>query len=371
MQENKASGLSVGFVLEHSLGHTTHVQNLKRVLESRRDICPSYIDVRFDDSSSPLSRLPGVRSNWSLRASLLAYLSLHPQAGSLQALLFHTQVTSLLSVSLMRRIPSVISMDATPVQIDAMSSHYDHRVSSSPRLEAFKKRLNVRAFIAARHLIAWSEWTKDSLIADYGVPSNKISVIPPGIDVGKWHVSRPERKGDQPFRLLFVGGDFIRKGGDTLLEALESLPPSLNVELHLVTNAPEVAEDRPGVCIHRDVSPNSTRIRSLYEQSDLFILPTKADCLPLAVLEALASGLPVITTAIGALSEAVTHGESGWIVPAEDSHALAEAITLLAENDDLRLRLSIRAREVAIERFSAAKNYNRLLDTVKSVWAKG
>lgn len=364
---NEATALKVGFALEYSLGHTAHAQNLKRVLEGRPDILPTYIDLPFHDMPGAWTRLPGIRSNWSLRASLGAYLALRTQAASLQALFFHTQVTSLFSAGPMRRLPAVISLDATPLQIDAMGRHYGHGPSSYAPLEAFKKRLIVRALTAARHLAAWSEWTKASLIADYGMPAAKITVIPPGIDTNLWSFPREMPPGNRPLHLLFVGGDFKRKGGDDLLEAFRHLPPTTNAILHLVTNAPEVPAGEPNVRVYRDVQPNSERLLELFRQADLFVFPTHADCLPLAVMEAMAASLPVITTGVGALPEAVVAGETGLIVPQEDPQALRNAIMLLAADPALRIQLGCRARERTLDRFDAQTNYSRLIDLVRSV----
>lgn len=367
MPEKATSPVTVGLALEYSLGHTTHSQNLKRVLEDRKDIAPICVDLHFHDHSSPWSRLPGIRSNWTLRASLHALLGLRAQRKRLQALLFHTQVTSLFSVGLMQRVPAVISLDATPIQYDALGAHYGHAVSANGSLESFKKRLNIRAFRAARRLVTWSQWTKDSLVRDYGVPAEKIVVIPPGIDTQRWHFPRSAAQPNSTLHLLFVGGDFLRKGGDVLLKAFQALPNGLNVELHLVSTAEQIPEGLPNIHVYRDLKPNSPQLLQLFQQADLFVFPTRADCLPLAIMEALAAGLPIITTSVGALPEAVQHDETGWIVPPDDAQALADAITLLARDAALRARLSARAREVALANFDAETNYRRLIDTVKSV----
>ena len=263
-------------------------------------------------------------------------------------------------------MPSVISLDATPLQYDALGAFYGHAPSGDARLEALKKRLNQRAFRSARRLVAWSQWAKDSLVTDYGVPADKILVIPPGIDTDRWDFDRAARRSG-PINLLFVGGDFARKGGDTLLEAFARLPPALDVHLHIVTKTRGVGEGLPRVTVRRDVAPNSDALLRLFAQADLFVFPTRGDCLPLAVMEALASGLPVVTTTVGALPEAVTHGETGWVVPPDDAGALAGALAALAEDAPLRARLSSRARAVGRERFDAAKNYGRLVESVQTV----
>ena len=358
--------MNLGFALEYSLGHITHAQNLKRTLEGCQDISPTYVDLPYDGMKGAWTRLPGVRSNWSLRASLGAWLGLRGQAGRFDGLLFHTQVTSLFSAGLMRRVPSVVSLDATPLQYDALGAFYGHTPSSNVQLENLKKRLNQRAFGAARRLVTWSQWAKESLVSDYGVSAEKIVVIPPGIDTHRWNFQRP-RVLNGPVNLLFVGGDFPRKGGDTLLEAFACLPPSLDVHLHIVTKTEGVGEGVARVTVHRNIAPNSEPLLRLFSEADLFVFPTRGDCLPLAVMEALAAGLPVVTTTVGALPEAVTQGETGWIVPPDDPAALSEALTILSEDPPLRSRLAARARTVALERFDAGKNYCRLVETVSTV----
>ena len=358
--------MKLGFALEYSLGHITHAQNLKRTLEARSDILPTYVDLPYDGMTGAWTKLPGVRSNWTLRASIGAWLGLRQQAKTLDGALFHTQVTSLFASGIMRRVPSVVSLDATPLQYDALGAFYGHVPSSNSRLEEVKKRLNQKSFNSARRLVTWSQWAKDSLVADYGVPSEKITVIPPGIDTPRWAVDRSAAlRPGRPVNLLFVGGDFSRKGGDTLLRAFESLPTSVNMHLNIVTKTANVPiSDLSRISVWRDIGPNSPELMKLFAEADLFVFPTRGDCLPLAVLEAMASGLPVITTQIGALPEAVSHGETGWVVPPDDPGALVEALTLLAADAPLRRQMGVRACEIASERFSANRNYRRLVEIV-------
>lgn len=356
--------MHLGFALEHSLGHVTHAMNLKRVVQHDTAIRPTYVDLPFDRTPGFWSQLPGVRSNWSVRASLGAYLGLRSCARSLEGALFHTQVTSLFSTALMARVPSVISLDATPLQYDRLGAFYGHK-RGNERIEKIKKKMNERAFAAARHLVTWSQWAKDSLVRDYGVSAHRVTVIPPGIDTDRWRFPRERREG--PVNFLFVGADFYRKGGETLLQAFRRLPKALDLQLHIVTRTESIGEDLPNVTVYRGVPPNSEVLLRRFSAADVFVFPTRGDCLPLAVMEALASGLPVITTQIAALPEAVAHQESGWIVPPDDSVALSEAMTALASNADLRQRMGERARETALERFSAGHNYRRLVQVIKNL----
>jgi len=360
--------MKLGFALEYSLGHITHADNLKRVLKDDSSVEPVYIDLPFDGIDAPWARLPGIRGNWSARASAAAYLALSPHKKTLDAVLFHTQVTSLLSAGFMKSVPSVISLDATPLQYDAMGSFYGHNPSANSSLENWKKGLNIKAFHAARHLVTWSEWAKASLVADYQVPADKVTVIPPGIDTKNWDFTQ-HTKDSRPgqTKLLFVGGDFPRKGGDTLLAAMRSLPADLGIELDIVTkDQPDIA-GCGNVRVHNGLKPNSKPLMDLFANAHVFVFPTRGDCLPLAVMEALTAGLPVITSDVGALSEAVTDNITGLVVPPDDVEALAKAITYLAGHPDERQKMSTAARAVGLERFDAVTNYRRLVQVVKSV----
>ncbi len=384
--------MNIGFALEYALGHITHAQNLKRTLESRIEsgdtsVTPYYVDLAFDDRSKAYQRVRGIKSNWSVRASIGAYVGLRRlrRAHRLDGLLFHTQVTSLFSVGVMRRIPSVVSLDATPLQFDAIGETYGHRPSENARVEDLKRRMNQRSFNAAQTLVTWSEWTKASLVADYGVPPAKVVVIPPGIDIAQWSFDRAPTAENDVTRVLFVGGDFRRKGGDVLLNAWEALPAPVRdrARLDIVTKSwseTDEAAAREGanggtgmrnVFIHRNLTPNAPALRELYGKADLFAFPTRGDCLPLAVLEALASGLPVITTDVGALGEAVRDGETGAVIPIGDASALTTAMTELIENGPKRRQMAKTARAEAVGRFDAARNYARLVQTVCDVAANG
>jgi glycosyltransferase involved in cell wall biosynthesis len=343
----------IGLALEWALGHVTHGENLMRQMPESID--PYYVKI-------PYTVYPKLK-NWSLRASLHAWRMLK-SAGPLEGLFYHTQITTLFAAPLLRKTPGVVSLDATPVQMDVLGAAYGHK-PGSPRIEALKKRLLLRTLNEAGKIVTWSQWTKDSLIDDYNQPAEKIIVVPPGVDSppGPLSVPAPTSSGTKrgSLRALFVGGDFARKGGEELLGAWERLRP--DARLDIVTQS-EVRCDLPGVQVHRGIKPNSSELRALFSQADLFVFPTRADCLPLAVLEAAAAGLPTIATGVGALPEAVIHGETGKIVSVGDTDALALALGELLEDPDERRRMGERARELACTRFDSAKNYRKLMELI-------
>jgi glycosyltransferase involved in cell wall biosynthesis len=351
---------NIGFALEHSLGHTTHSQNLQRVLAQdwAEKITPHYVTLDFHDKSQPYQNWPVFKSNWSLRASYGAKQGIAPLVNKLDAAFYHTQVTTLFSQGIFRKVPTIVSLDATPLQFDALGAAYGHTAGSGP-IENIKKSVLQGVFKECKSLITWSQWAKDSLVNDYGVDANCVTVIPPGIDVESWNFTKetPNTK----VNLLFVGGDFARKGGETLLTAVRNVYKDLPIELHIVTkDEVSVSTDEP-IFVHHGVKPNSLELKARFQAADLFVFPTRADCLPVAVLEAMAAGLPVITTAVAALPEAVRDGENGRIVPVDDALALESALRELVQDTDLRTKLSRQAKARATAEFDARLVYGKIL----------
>ena len=354
----------LGFVLEQTLGHITHAKNLQQWVANDPDVIPTWIPVSFDIQDR-WDKVPLVKSNWTLRSSIRAREQVVAALRStrLDGLFFHTSVTALFSQRLMGRIPTVVSMDATPLNFDSIGLSYEHSPSQFTPLESLKNALNRRTFNKARRLIIWNEWGKESLVKQYGVAPDKVVVIPPGVDLNKWKSNRgaePQR----PVRLLFVGGDFRRKGGDTLLEAFR-VSLMGDCELDIVTRDPVDTQGLPGVRVHHGLGPNSPELMALYGRADIFTFPTVADVLPLAIMEAMASGLPVITTAVGALREEIEEGITGFLIPPGDVKAIAEATLRLVRDPELRNNMGAAARHTADQRFNAAKNYAQVLAVCK------
>ena len=359
----------LGFVMEQTLGHVTHAQNFQYWVAKDPDVVPTWMSVSFD---APNFWLPLIGHNWTLRASRQARAQVQDalRLAPLDGLFFHTQVVALFAHRVMANIPTVVSMDATPLNFDSIGSPYDH-VPSNRHVEALKNALSRRTFNKARKLVSWHQWGKESLVRDYGVNADKVSVIPPGIDLDRWNFPREQNSGHTGrVRLLFVGGDFRRKGGDTLLTAFRR-DLMKECEIDIVTREQVSTEGLVNVRVHHGLGPNTPELMALYARADVFVFPTLADTLPLAIMEAMASGLPVVTTRVGALTEEVEHGLTGFLVPPGDVNALAEATLRLVKDPELRRAMSIAGRRFADERFNGSRNYAGLLALCKSCVDEG
>jgi len=306
-----------------------------------------------------------MRNNWSVRASwrarrgLNAVLRQQPH----DVLFFHTQVTALFSTSLIERYPSVVSLDATPIGYDQMGASYGHRPAGDGFLDRRKFEMNRRVFNAADRLVAWSDWARRSLVDDYGADPDKIAVVAPGASAGFFEIGRRRREllavrsSETPVRVLFVGGDFQRKGGQLLLDVMRT-ELGQRCELHVVTT--QSVPQTPNVFVHR-AGPNSPELIQLFETADLFVLPSFGDCLALVLMEAAAAGLPIITTDVGALSEAVRDRESGLVVPPGDALALKAALSAIVDDRALRQRMGVASADIGHQKFDAARNNAQLL----------
>lgn len=357
----------VGVLLEQTLGHVSHGRNLQRSLSNSDKARLSWKELPFEPNGIR-DRLPP-RSNWTVRSGLTARGAVRElqSEGPIDALLVHTHVPATLLGSVMDTVPTVISIDATPHQIDTLGTSYNHPVQS-PVVETIKRRVHTTSFRRAASLITWSKWAADSLVADYGIDRDRIAVIPPGVVTSQWRRTDRAVESGETTRILFVGGDFERKGGDLLLAAVARLnaDPELNarghtVQLELVTTA--AVDESAHVNVHRSLTPNSAGLIELFHRCDIFALPTRGDCTPMVLAEAAASGLPTVATAVGAIPETVIDGSTGHLVD-PNVESLTAALRKLVVDREHRRRLGDNAAEHAVRTMNATTNAQRLLDQV-------
>jgi glycosyltransferase involved in cell wall biosynthesis len=341
---------------EYVAGHVTFLDALHQFALERTDLTINMLRLPFAPERG-WERLPPITSNWSVRASLRTRRRLGRAWRDQDALLIHTQTAALFSVGLMRRVPTVISTDATPIGYDRVGGPHGH-FRGPYAAELIKRRVVKRAFRHAAAIAAWSDWTRASLIEDYGVDPRRIHLIPGGVEIPP---ARSRKVNASPVRLLFVARNFEAKGGYDLLAALDGLE---GWALDVVTHSP--LPPRPGVRVHHGLTPKSPGLAELYSMADATVLPTRSDASPFAILEGMAAGLPVVTTSVGAISEIVVD-ETGLLVTPGDVRALRQALAQILSDGDLRKRLGDAGRVRVVERFNARHNANRLLDLLIAV----
>jgi len=280
---------------------------------------------------------------------------------------FHRQATAYASVPLMRRIPSIVSIDTTQdIVIDAATSRLEQRTY------AFNARRDGQIFRAAAAIVATSDWAAGCLRRRYPDCTTPVHVMPAPVRLHffdeRWIDERLARAapGRLP-RVLFVGGDFARKGGHDLLRTWREAGLDRHATLDLVTDSPDVPRDVPGVRIIRGVSSYSDEWAHLWREADVFVLPTLDEAFGQVFQEAAAAGLPRIGTNINAIPEMIVDGESGLLVPRGDRTRLAAALRTLVDSATLRRDFGRAARAGIVGRASPQGYRAELISLIQSV----
>jgi starch synthase len=350
----------IGFVMEYSIGHVTFTKMLQRVVERDPSVQAEWFLIGPTTEVWPATMFPFSR-NYTLSASASAR-RLVGRARRFDALLMHTQTLALFMRSPMRKVPSVISVDGTPKNIDEAWPW--HQKDLWP-IEEVKRRLIGSVLRRATYVMPWNEWCARSVVDDYGVKPGRARTVGPGVDVEAWAFA--PRKGDRTLRVLFVGGKFEQKGGPDLLLALKAL--DVDWECDIVTRSAAPGGER--VRVHRDLNQDDPELRALFAAADVFVLPTLGDTMGLAIIEAMAAGLPVVSTRTGAVPEVVVDGATGILVQSGDVAALTAALKRLAASPELRQEMGAAARRRACEMFDERLNGPKVLELLKTAADEG
>lgn len=356
---SEAKRVRAAFVLEQHLGHRTYAENLRSGVNSATDIDALWIPVGYEAAGGALEHIVLTESMQGFRAGRAEVRRGLTEAGDLDVVVFNTQVPAAIGGRRVRASPYIAITDVTPIQYDGMSDGYGHRADRHGPLRWYKHRVNTRVFRSAAFCVGWSDWAAASMIDDYGVPRDRVEVIPPGVDLDYWHPGGLDRDG--PLRLLFVGGDFERKGGNELLDAFARLPDT--AELTIVTKSEVPRLDR--ITVLDDLSPNDPRLVDAFRSSNAFVLPSRSETFGIAAVEAAAAGLPVVASSVGGLADIVVDGQTGMLVEPGDLANLVRTLRLLDADPSLRQRLGAAARERAVEHFDGRANVERLLELVR------
>lgn len=203
---------------------------------------------------------------------------------------------------------------------------------------------------SADRIVVASSFTKSTLLSN-GVAAEKISVNPYGVDLNRFRLQ--DRKEQKPFRFLFAGLISARKGIPQLLEAWGKLNLA-DAELVLAGPMSHTAPSKwlgasAGVRYVGKVT--NAALADLMSESDVFVFPSYFEGFALVLLEAMACGLPIITTTATAGPDLVTEGHDGWIIPPGDLDALVHVMRECSNQRDQVARMRTPARATA-ERFS-------------------
>lgn len=339
------------------LGHKTMVQKLRNALEKIPGLRPVYVFTEMED----YARYP---APWWARASdpwhgqFLARQKAKPMLGQdFDILLVNAWELAAGFRNLARRMPAAAVLDAIPATFD-----FQLRLQGAGGWKrSAAHRLHNRSFqLAAREFDIFLPMGSDcaeSLQRDYGVEPGKctaLTLAPQDLEVSRLPAGRSYSSG--PVRLLFVGKDFFRKGGDFLLKLFaEHLADTCR--LTIVSSDPGLnGRDLPRG-VERFTHISLEQLRDVYRTSHIFVFPTQQDFMPQVLAEALAFGLPCISNDVGAVKDLVRDGETGFLMSRGSSaEDWAERLGRLISNPRELADMSFRARcfaenELSFDRF--------------------
>lgn len=215
--------------------------------------------------------------------------------------------------------------------------------------------IEIRSWAAASHITCASEYVRDGLVAQ-GLDSDGISVIPYPVDAAALRYrDRRDRRG--PIVVGFVGAVSLRKGAPTFLEIARAFDPELVrfVMVGPATVDPALIERRRGRVEIIGAVPRA-EVRDWLNCFDLFLFPSACEGSAGAVLEAMATGLPVVTTPNSGTP--VRDGVDGYVLGCDDIDGMIRRVAELARDEDLRFRMGQAARRrvegLSVERYGEA-----------------
>ena len=211
-------------------------------------------------------------------------------------------------------------------------------------------------------IVAGSDYVRDTLLK-VGVPRDRVAVIPYGVDLSRF---MPHERGidNQHIQALYVGQIAARKGVQFLVEAFDRIAdPRLHLRLVGTLLGDPAWVQGHGTRFEYQRSVPQHEVARVYNEADFFVQLSLHEGSSLTTYEALAAGLPVITTPNS--GSVVRDGVEGFIVPPRDVDAVVERMTRLTTDASLRREMAVRARRRA-ESFSWSKYRERFADLLKS-----
>jgi len=243
----------------------------------------------------------------------------------------------------------------------------------------FKRKIKEKVRINADFFIAVTDRAKDALVIE-GVPDEKITIIPIGVDLTRFKLAKPEKEKKREYYVkpedtvaVFVGRLVWEKGVYDLIYALKKMvlyDEARHFKLLMIGEGPEQTKIEKlvkelGLQDHVKVIGKIpyVKIHEIYQLSDLFILPsipTRSwqEQFGMVLVESMASGKPIISTLSGSIPEIL--GDVGILVPPNDPLSLYQQIKRLVLSERLREKLGKKARKRAEKEFDSKKIAGRI-----------
>jgi len=221
-----------------------------------------------------------------------------------------------------------------------------------------------------------SDYNYKHLVA-FGAPVDKIRTHPVGIDMQRYAFFARNRPAQGAIKILTVSRLVKEKGLFYGLETIHQLIKErslTNIEYYILGDGPDGGELK-AMALKLQIKNKVFFMGSLTQEavirvlreSHLFFLPSIAEALPVVLMEAQATGLPVVATDVGSVNQVMADGQSGYMVPARDVKAMCDKLEYLVLNPQLWAAMGEAGRRHVEERYDIKKLNQRLVDICKGL----
>ncbi|MDR7078845.1 glycosyltransferase involved in cell wall biosynthesis [Neobacillus niacini] len=370
--------LKIGYVVNADVHDKTQwsgtIYNLYNILSKNYEVEPILLETKGLDKYYYIKqRVKQKLTKKSSTTMMVSYSKLKSkklnnilqQSGEKYDVLFFP-ANSVAAAFVNTNIPIVYLSDATfHVMIDYYLFNLDESSIENGNM------VEKRALENANQIIYASDWAKNDAITYYGINENKINVLPFGANL----IDKYNKKSFEPnkeMNLLFVGVEWERKGADVALECLDYLNQHSKSKYKLTI----IGLENPGTIntdnvnfvgfLNKNNQEDYNKMIKYYQESDIFILPTRAECAGIVFSEASMYGLPIVTYDTGGIQSYVEEGVNGFRLQLDKrGKDFAEKIEYIC-NEDTYLTFSKNSRN----KYENSLNWDKWLETCDEVIKK-
>jgi Glycosyl transferases group 1 len=266
-----------------------------------------------------------------------------------------SHVAAALLSSAKNKIPTIQVLDAT-----LRNFRNDFKISGISDQDI---KIENQLFLMHSHTICLSNWAANSLIKDYGLSEDRVTVIPPPSFSSTFQLKRKKPNNSDRLRVAFIAGDFIRKGG---LDVIRWQKTSWHqfVDLSIITQDKYVDCTIPNTTWHTNVGP-SYIASEIFPNVDVQVLPTTRECSSFVSVEAACFGVPTIATKIGGIGDLIVDGKSGRLLNPERREEINEILMMLQNDRNYLAMLSAGSLNKFLDYFALENVYSQIMKTVQ------
>lgn len=356
--------MKIMFFHADMLGWSTYTRTIESYVQHRPEIDACYVrQGRSSLDPSVRSVVKAVKPVGSIarsvRRNVLAGTKYYSRLKSFKPDIVHVAGHSLARVPCLfnTKIPIVATSDGSEYQSRQMAGSKESQFS-----RAWKREYKILHSLTEIHCT--SEWCAASMTQDFDIHNERVKVT-------RYSLKSPDvcveldRRQNELLNIMFVGNDYQRKGALELVDVHQSHFKDV-AKLHLFSNEIPFQEYGENVEVHRNINQKEL-IDHWYPMMDMFVLPSKYDQTPYAIVEALSFGLPVIVSDVGGLPEMVGRGDAGIVIRRDVRDDLQRGIARLVESLEVRVEFGLKARTQYQKLFDAEKTIPAFIDRLISL----